>query len=166
MIPSARHLSITIGLALMLVSATFAGDMKSSTLPKSTSKNVITKAAPVTATALKKPEAKKLPLQQAPVEVKAANGKPTVLEFGAAWCVPCKVFAPVFEKVKTAYSGQVDFQSHDSEAGEGEKLANKFAVSGLPTVIILDPAGKVIFRKSGIMDEKALSAEVAKAIAK
>lgn len=94
------------------------------------------------------------------------NGKPLVMEFSAGWCVPCKVFAPVYEKVKSNFARRAEFQSLDTETAAGEKMADKLGVSGLPTVIIFDKAGKVVFKKSGIMDEKSLSTEISKAIGK
>jgi thioredoxin 1 len=129
---------------------------------KASSKVVAVKKQAKTEGAATKP----LPAESAPVDVKAANGKPSVLEFGAPWCVPCKVFAPVFKKVKDNFGGQADFLTYDTENPEGEKIANKFNISGVPAIIIVDSSGKVVFRKSGIMDEKTLTAEVTKALGK
>ncbi len=136
--------------------ATDAKDLPKPSKPNSLSKSVKTALAP------KKASLPKLP----GTAIQHSTSKPSVLEFGAAWCVPCKVFAPIFEKVKNTYSDKVDFHTYDTETPEGEKLSDKFAVSGLPTVIILDSSSKVFFRKSGIMDEKTLTAEVIKAIGK
>lgn len=96
----------------------------------------------------------------------AGNGKLTVMEFNAVWCAPCKAFAPVYERVKTTFAGQADFQSWDADSPQGEKLANKYKVSSLPTVVILNEKGKVVFKHGGIMDEKSLTAEMNKALGK
>lgn len=155
--------NIRTALAALAFCTAYSAGLSVEAKPEAATKSTVKQSA----AACKTPAASKnLPLQSAPLQVKPSNGKPTVLEFGAGWCVPCKVFAPVFAKVKEANSGKVDFQSYDTESPEGEKIANKFGVSGLPTIIILDSSGKILFKKSGIMDEKALTVEVNKAIGK
>jgi thioredoxin 1 len=98
--------------------------------------------------------------------VASKSSKPTVYDFGAAWCVPCKKFAPTFAKVKASLGSKADFQSIDGETPEGEKIAVKYGVASFPTLIITDAHGKVLFKKNGIMDEKELTAEVTKAVSK
>src|SRR5690606_3420265 len=39
----------------------------------------------------------------------AAAHKPIVYEFGASYCVPCRVFAPTFQKLKARYAGKAEF---------------------------------------------------------
>jgi thiol-disulfide isomerase/thioredoxin len=99
-----------------------------------------------------------------PTATKAS--KPTVYDFGASWCVPCKKFAPTFAKVKAQFGSKADFQSIDGETPEGEKFAVKYGVAAFPTVVITDAHGKVVFKKNGLMDEKMLTDEVTKAVGK
>lgn len=94
------------------------------------------------------------------------TGKPVVMEFNASYCVPCRKFAPIFEKAKTTFGSKADFQSVDYESAEGEKIANKYGIASLPYILILDPKGKVVFRRNGIMDEQSFFTEVTKVIGK
>jgi thiol-disulfide isomerase/thioredoxin len=55
-------------------------------------------------------------------------GMPKVLDFGAVWCVPCKKFAPTFDKVAKKYKDKVQFIHYDSEKGEGKTLSDKYNI--------------------------------------
>lgn len=94
------------------------------------------------------------------------GSKPIVMDFGAAWCVPCKEFAPTFAKVKAEYQNKADFVSIDAATPDGEATAEKFSVAEFPTLVITDAKGKVIFRSHGKVDEKMLVTEVTKVVGK
>lgn len=119
---------------------------------------------PATADSPKKPAPK--PAAHAAAATTKSNGKPTVMDFGAAWCVPCKEFAPVFAKVKSQYGTKANFVSIDAATPDGEATAEKFSVAEFPTLVITDPKGKVIFRSHGKVDEKMLVTEVTKVVGK
>lgn len=73
-----------------------------------------------------------------------ASVKPRVYDFYTTWCVPCKVMAPVFEELKTAYKGKVDMESLDAEDPANKALVDKYSVSGFPTFIFVDGSGKQV----------------------
>jgi thiol-disulfide isomerase/thioredoxin len=99
--------------------------------------------------------------------VKAAK-KVKVIEFSAKWCVPCKVFAPIYSKLKSQFKNDVAFDTVDTDTEEGDKLVNKYGMSGLPAIVIIDKDDKVTYKKSGIqnMTEAILTAELKKALGK
>jgi thiol-disulfide isomerase/thioredoxin len=90
------------------------------------------------------------------------HGRGQVIEFSAGWCVPCKKFAPTFEKMKTDFSDKADFITADIDDKAQADLVNKYAVESVPTVIVVDGKGKVIYRHSGIPKETDLTAQLHK----
>lgn len=86
----------------------------------------------------------------------SATQLPKIMDFSTSWCLPCKKFAPVFDKVASSYKGRVEFLHYDAENGPGKSLAEKYSVSSYPTVIFFDKSGKKIQKVEEIMKEPDL----------
>ena len=88
-----------------------------------------------------------------------ADSKPTVVDFWATWCMPCKVFAPVFQEIsehmdKKAYFGKIDV---DDE----RELAVEFNVESIPTIVIFKN-GKEQERVIGVKKKEDIIAIIEK----
>ena len=70
------------------------------------------------------------------------QGLPTVIDFYATWCGPCKAISPFFEKLKGEYSDKVNFVSIDVD--QDTETAMKYSVSAMPTFVFLDADGNEI----------------------
>jgi thiol-disulfide isomerase/thioredoxin len=80
-----------------------------------------------------------------------------VFKFWAAWCGPCRVFAPIFEKASKdkTNSERFNFREIDSDDDANEDLIMNFNVRNLPTIIIYDQCNnKIIARKSMLMSQE------------
>jgi thioredoxin 1 len=75
-----------------------------------------------------------------------------LIDFWAAWCGPCRSFAPTYEKVSEEFPGIV-FAKVDTEAEEG--LAASFNIMSIPTLIIIRE-NVVLFSQAGALPERAL----------
>jgi thioredoxin 1 len=83
------------------------------------------------------------------------------IDFWAAWCGPCRSFAPTYEKVSVLYPDAV-FAKVDTEAQQA--LAASFNIMSIPTLMIIREK-VVIFSQAGALPESALVDLVEKASA-
>jgi thioredoxin 1 len=86
------------------------------------------------------------------LEKAKASGKPTVVDFWAPWCVPCRMTKPVLEKLAGEYRDQVDFMPINSD--EHQELLQELKIYGIPTVLLIQD-GKIAGRFTGAQREDA-----------
>jgi thioredoxin 1 len=81
--------------------------------------------------------------------------KPVLVDFWASWCGPCKMLAPVVEKLSTQYTEKVRFVKLNTD--ENPDIAGKFGISGIPCLILIKD-GKEIDRFVGFDPGPRISA--------
>lgn len=87
------------------------------------------------------------------------NKTKTVIKFSATWCGPCRVYADTFKKASEMeeYKG-IEFKSIDIENDEdGEILVEKYQIRSVPTTILADENGDVIYKLMGNVPLKDLT---------
>lgn len=82
--------------------------------------------------------------------IEASKIKPVYVDFWAEWCGPCKMFAPVIDKVALDMSDQIKFTKIDTDSNP--IITQKFMVMAIPTSLIFIN-GEVSFQQSGMMPE-------------
>lgn len=82
-----------------------------------------------------------------------------LVDFWAAWCGPCRMFAPVFDEVSERHPDAV-FGTVDTE--EQQEIAAAFRVMSIPTLVVMRD-GVVLYAKSGALSLEALEDLVARA---
>lgn len=65
---------------------------------------------------------------------------PVLIDFHATWCGPCKMLAPIVEKLADDYEGKLKVGKVDIDAAP--KLASKYGIRSVPTVMVFENGEK------------------------
>lgn len=82
------------------------------------------------------------------------KGMVTMIDLGATECIPCKMMAPILEKLEAAYRDRaviafIDVWKHRDQAP-------RFGIRAIPTQVFFDADGKEVYRHQGFMSEAAI----------
>ena len=62
------------------------------------------------------------------------SSKPTVVDFWAEWCGPCKQIGPVLEEISNEMQDQVVIGKHNID--EEPNVPTRYGVRGIPTMLL------------------------------
>ena len=82
------------------------------------------------------------------------NGMVTMVDLGADKCIPCKMMAPVIEKVEKKYNGKAAVVFID--VWKNKAPAKRFGIRAIPTQIFFDKDGRELYRHVGFMSEEEI----------
>ena len=81
-----------------------------------------------------------------------APGKPSLYEFGAKTCIPCKEMKKVMADLQGQYSDQMEFRMVYLD--ENRPMFGEYKIVAIPTQVFLDPSGKEVDRHMGALTKE------------
>ena len=81
------------------------------------------------------------------------NELPVVVDFWAPWCGPCRMVAPILDKLAVEFDGKVVIAKVNTD--EHQQYMMQYGVQGIPTMIFVHD-GKLIHRQVGALPEPML----------
>ena len=86
---------------------------------------------------------------------------PTLVDFWAEWCAPCKMIAPTVEALAQEYAGKVRIGKLNID--ENPSVPTKFGIRGIPTLMLFQ-GGEVVEQVVGVKSKADLKATIDRAL--
>ena len=80
--------------------------------------------------------------------------KPTIVDFWAEWCGPCKQIGPVLEEISDEMKDQIIIAKHNID--QEPNTPTKYGIKGIPTMLLFK-GGELKSTKVGATTKKLLS---------
>lgn len=86
-----------------------------------------------------------------------AQEKPTLVDFFATWCGPCKMQGPILDEIKQAFGDKVNIIKVDVD--KNPVLSARYNIRSVPTLIMFRN-GEAGWRGYGVHDRETLTAKI------
>lgn len=80
---------------------------------------------------------------------------PTLVDFWAPWCAPCKRIAPLLDSMVKDYEGKVNFVKID--VSDNQNIPSKYNVRGIPTLMLFQNGNAIATHVGGDLSKSSLA---------
>ena len=84
---------------------------------------------------------------------------PVVIDFWAAWCVPCKMIAPTLDELAQEYAGKAKVGKLNVD--ENREIAGKYGIRGIPSLLLFKD-GEIKDQMVGVHSKQEISNMISK----
>ncbi len=85
------------------------------------------------------------------------DSKPTLVDFFATWCGPCKAMAPILESVKSKVGDKANIIKIDVD--KNQEISARYNVRSIPTLILF-VGGEAVWRAVGLQQEETVESKI------
>lgn len=90
-----------------------------------------------------------------------AGTTPTLVDFYATWCGPCRTMHPILDRLSATLGDRVTILRYDIDDPQNAQLVADHNVRSVPTIVIYR-AGRVVWRGSGVVSADHLADIIAR----
>jgi thioredoxin 1 len=86
---------------------------------------------------------------------------PVVVDFWAAWCVPCKMIAPTLDELAQEFAGKIKVGKLNVD--ENRTVAGKYGIRGIPSLLLFKD-GEIQDQMVGVHSKQEISSMISKSL--